>query len=148
MREAEANQLVYFEDALAEEPITLADFATFREKVAQHRRDMQRLIGDIRRLGMTIVGIGAPSRAATLIGYDGLSVDDVSCVLETKGSGKIGKLLPGTRIPVLEETPELLRSASFALLLSHHLPELPGIMRRNGFTGRFIQPLPVVTVHE
>ena len=131
-----------------EETVTLADFATFRAKVVQHRRDMQRLIGDIRRLGMSIVGIGAPSRAATLIGYDGLSVDDVSCVLETKGSHKLGHYMPGTRIQVVEETEErLCLHADFALLLSHHIAdELKPALRSKGFGGKFIVPLPEVRI--
>ena len=130
-----------------EDAVTIADFATFREKVVQHRRDMQRLIGDVRRMGMTIVGIGAPSRAATLIGYDGLDVDDVSCVLETKGSHKIGKYMPATRIPVVEESAELLKAADFALLLSHHIAdELKPALRAKGFAGKFIRPLPTVGI--
>ena len=125
--------------------VTLADFATFRQKVVQHRRDMQRTIGDIRRMGMTIVGIGAPSRAATLIGYDGITADDMPIVLETHGSHKIGKCMPGTGIGVLEETPTLLADADFALLLSHHLSaELKPALRAKGFGGRFIVPLPEV----
>ena len=131
----------------SEEAVTLADFATFREKVVQHRRDMQRLIGDIRRLGMTIVGIGAPSRAATLIGYDGLSVDDVICVLEAPGSHKSGHYMPATKIAVYDESAELLKSADFALLLSHHIaPELKPALRAKGFAGKFIVPLPAVRV--
>ena len=136
-----------FNDELHEYTVTIADFATFRRKVVQHRRDMQRLVGDIRRLGMTIVGIGAPSRAATLIGYDGLSAEDMSCVLETAGSHKLEKYMPGTRIDVREESEDFLRAADFALLLSHHIgDELRASLRAKGFRGKFIRPLPTVGI--
>ncbi len=50
-----------------------------------------------------IFGISAPSRASTLINYLGINENIVENILEIKGSKKIGKYLPGTKIPIFEE---------------------------------------------
>ena len=62
------------------------------------------LLRDVKSRGGRIYGIGAPSRASTLIAYTGLDHDIIDCVMEIRGSHKIGKYMPGTRIPVLEES--------------------------------------------
>ena len=58
------------------------------------------------RMGVTSrwrYGIGATARATTIINYCGLDVEDIDCVCEVSGSDKIGRLIPGTRIPVVDE---------------------------------------------
>jgi C-methyltransferase C-terminal domain/Putative zinc binding domain/Methyltransferase domain len=90
-----------------------------------------------------IGAIGAPSRAATLVSYIGLNEDLLEFVLEAPGSQKIGHYMPGTKIPILEETPELLSSMDVLLLLSWHIAdELMPKIRAKGFKGKFITPLP------
>ena len=61
------------------------------------------LLRDIKARGERVYGVGAPSRASTLINYVGLDDGILDCVLEIKGSYKIGKYIPGTVIPVLDE---------------------------------------------
>ena len=129
-----------------EDGVTLYDFEEFRGKVVKHRRDLLRLVGEIRGLGMRIVGIGAPSRASTLVSYCGLGADDLECVYEVAGSHKVGKWMPGTRIPIVPES-SIPPSAEFALLLSHHVGfELKKAWRERGYQGRFIEPLPTVRI--
>ena len=53
--------------------------------------------------GGRIVGISAPSRASTLFNYVGLDEAIIDYVCEIEGSLKIGKCMPGTLIPVVEE---------------------------------------------
>ena len=55
------------------------------------------LLHDIKQRGQRIYGVGAPSRASTLITYTGLDDGVIDCVLEIGGSYKIGKYMPGTR---------------------------------------------------
>ena len=51
-----------------------------------------------------VYGVGAPSRASTLINYVGLDDGVMDYVIEIKGSYKIGKYIPGTMIPVVDES--------------------------------------------
>jgi hypothetical protein len=73
----------------------------------------------------------------------GLDDSIVDCVLEIAGSYKIGKYMPGTLIPVLEEKKLFDDQPEYALLLSWHIgDELAAKLRELGFKGKFISPLP------
>lgn len=124
---------------------SLADFATFRERVAKHRYELRRLLGECRSLGLKVAGLGAPSRASTMVSYCGLSVDDVAEVYEHPDSHKVGHWLPGTRIPVVAE-PERI-DADVLLMFNHHLAaDMTAKVRAKGFTNRIVIPLPEVRV--
>ena len=88
-------------------------------------------------------GIGAPSRASTLINYVGLDDGTLDCVLEIEGSYKIGKNIPGTIVPVWEESRLFTDQPEYVLLLSWHIAdELIPKFNARGFKGRYIVPLP------
>jgi hypothetical protein len=87
--------------------------------------------------------VGAPSRASTLINFVGLDHGILDCVVEVKGSHKIGKYIPGTLIPVVEESALYAQQPDYALLLSWHIAdELMPKIKARGFRGDFIIPLP------
>ena len=78
-----------------------------------------------------------------MINYLGLNKDIVECILEIEGSKKIGHFLPGTNIPILNEKKLYLDQPDFALIFSWHISkDLIKNLRKNGFKGRFIIPLP------
>ncbi len=89
-----------------------------------------------------VVGIGAPSRAATLLSFCGITETTMPLVYEISGSHKIGHFMPGTRIRVMEE-PERFEGGVYgaAMLLSWHIASDLGL-RDKGFTDRIIAPLP------
>jgi C-methyltransferase-like protein/methyltransferase family protein/putative zinc binding protein len=119
----------------------------FRRRVVRSKLDLYALLAPLKSQGARIYGIGAPSRASTLVNYVGLEDAIVDCVLEIAGSKKIDKYLPGTAIPVLDEAKLYEDQPEFALLLSWHIStELKENLRKNGFRGRFIVPLPQPTV--
>lgn len=116
---------------------------SFKDRVVQSKLELYGLLRAIKRQGHRIYGIGAPSRASTLISYVGLDDGILDCVLEIKGSLKIGKYMPGTLIPVLEESQLYEDQPEYALLLSWHIAsELIPKLRQKGFKGRYICPLP------
>ena len=115
----------------------------FRRGVVATKLELYGLLKDIRARGELIYGVGAPSRATTLIQYVGLDEGILDCVLEIKGSYKIGKYVPGTLIPVLDESKLFTDQPAYALLLSWHIAdELIPKLRGSGFRGDFIVPLP------
>ena len=68
-------------------------------------------------------------------------------ILEIKGSYKIGKYMPGTLIPVLEESCLFEDQPEYALLLSWHIAdELIPKLKQKGYKGSFIVPLPMPRV--
>ena len=127
--------------------ITLNAFAKFKRAVVNSKLDLLSLLKEIKTAGGRIYGIGAPSRASTLINYVGLDNGILDCVLEIKGSYKIGKCVPGTIIPVVEEARLFSDQPEYALLLSWHIADelIPKLTER-GFKGRYVVPLPTPRV--
>ena len=118
-------------------------FMHFRRRVSQSKLDLMALLKDIRGRGEKVYGIGAPSRASTLVNYVGLDDSLIDCMLEIQGSSKIAKMMPGTLIPVLEESLLFRDQPEYALLFSWHIAdELVPKLRQKGYAGRFIVPLP------
>jgi SAM-dependent methyltransferase len=125
--------------------ITEEAFKRFKRLVTQSKLDLLALLKDIKSKGGRVYGIGAPSRASTLINYVGLDDGILDCVLEIKGSYKIGKYIPGTIVPVWEESRLFSDQPEYALLLSWHIAdELIPKLRSRGFQGQFILPLSTV----
>jgi len=134
-------------DLLAEEKAIghgIERLGQFKKDVALSKMDLHGLLASIRVRGDRVYGIGAPSRASTLISYVGLDDGILDCVLEVKGSLKTGKYMPGTLIPVLEESHLYEDQPEYAMLLSWHIAdELIPKLTQNGFRGKYIVPLPV-----
>ncbi len=117
--------------------------AGFRERVVQSKLDLHALLAPLKRDGARIFGIGAPSRASTLVNYVGLDDGLIDAVMEVSSSHKLDKHVPGTRIPVLDEQKLFDEQPEYALLLSWHIADdLIRILRKNGYQGQFIIPLP------
>ena len=118
-------------------------YRRFAADVRQSKLDLLSLLRDVKAHGGRIYGIGAPSRASTLIAYTGLDHEMIDCVLEIRDSYKIGKYIPGTRIPVLEESELIRDQPEYALIFSWHIAgELMPKLTRKGYRGEYIVPLP------
>jgi hypothetical protein len=123
--------------------LTPAEFSRFKRQVLMSKLDLLAMLKGIKQEGATICGIGAPSRSSTLINYVGLDDGIIDAVLEISGSYKIGKYIPGTRIPVRDEKILFDDQPDYALLFSWHIAdELIPKFRAKGYTGKFIIPLP------
>jgi hypothetical protein len=115
----------------------------FRKGVVKSKLALYRLLDEIVGAGDHIYGVGAPSRASTLINYVGLDEGILDCVVEIKGSYKIGKYIPGTLIPVVDEARLFQDQPRYAMLLSWHIAEeLMPKLTAAGFRGDYIIPLP------
>lgn len=129
----------------AEAPVVRSPAALleFKHRVLLSKLRLQALVHGLKEKGQRIYGISAPSRASTLVNYVGLDDGIVDCVVEVTGSHKIGKYVPGTLIPVVEENRLFADQPEHALLFSWHIAdELLPKLRAKGFRGDFIIPLP------
>ena len=118
-------------------------FTKFRKNVVTSKVNLFNIIKRIKDKNKTIFGVGAPSRASTLINYLGLDQDIIDCVLEINGSYKIGNYIPGTKIPILNENILSKKKPHYLILFSWHIKnELKRNLKRKGFRGKFIIPLP------
>ena len=79
-----------------------------------------------------------------MINYIGLDENIIDCVLEIDGSYKIGNYIPGKKIPILSEKKLYQDQPDYVILFSWHIAsELKTNLKRKGFKGKFIIPLPV-----
>ena len=118
-------------------------FEKFKKNVVSSKLSLFNIIKEIKEKNKNIFGVGAPSRASTLINYLGLDQDIIDCVLEINGSYKIGNYIPGTKIPIVDEKIITKEMPDFLILFSWHIKdELKKNLRKKGFKGKFIIPLP------
>ncbi len=116
----------------------------FRTDVMLSKLRLYALLRDLKEKGSRIVGISAPSRASTLVNYVGLDEAIIDYVCEIAGSLKIGKYMPGTLIPVVDEARLFEDQPDCAVIFSWHIAdELAPKLRAKGFRGQLITPLPV-----
>lgn len=89
-----------------------------------------------------IYGIGAATRATPMLHYTEIA-GYISRICEPPGSDKIGMLMPGTHIPVVDDNELIVQQPEFALMLNWHIAEtvMPKL-RKMGYRGQFIVPMP------
>lgn len=123
----------------------LYDIATLRqfaERARKAKRGLLDLLIDCKSKG-TIAGLGSPARSNTLLGFTHIDSSLIDYIGEKSGSPKIGLYTPGTHIPVVDEKQLLTHQPPFLLILSWHIgEELMKLLRRKGYRGTFIMPLP------
>ena len=115
----------------------------FSNRIAISKLKINSLIYKYKSIGKSIVGISSPSRSSTLINYLGLDHNIIDYICEIKGSLKIGKNIPGTNIPVVDENIIFKNQPDIAIIFSWHIyKELIKNLKKKGFKGRFLIPLP------
>src|SRR5262249_20861333 len=96
------------------------------------------------RSGAPASAASARPRASTLVNYVGLDDALIDYVCEIAGSLKIGKCMPGTGIPVVEESRLFSDQPDCAIIFSWHIAdELAPKLRAKGYRGKLVTPLPV-----
>lgn len=123
--------------------LNFKEFNKFSNKVVLSKINLYSLLKKIKSKNKSIFGVGAPSRAATLVNYVGLDEKIIDYILEITGSYKIGKYMPGTNIPIVNEKIINKKRPDYLLILSWHISEvLIKNFKKKGFKGKFIVPLP------
>ena len=120
-------------------PYLLACLRTFAAEVSISKHLLMSKMLGFKAAGCSVVGISAPSRAATVINYCRLELDYIA---ELPASLKMGKYMPGTNIPVVDENvlfgddqPDV------AILFSWHIAdEIIPKLRQKGFQGEIVLP--------
>jgi hypothetical protein len=115
----------------------------FRRDVIMTKLRLLSMLRELKEKGARIAAISAPSRASTLVNYVGLDEGLIDYVCEIAGSLKIGKYMPGTQIPVVDEARLFAEQPDCAVIFSWHIAdELAPKRKAKGFRGKLITPLP------
>jgi hypothetical protein len=130
----------------AEEVAGLRDlrtYRTFNSRVTATKRNLLKLLIEIKNGGGKVVAYGAPGKGNTLLNYCGIRTDFIDFTVD-RNPYKHGRYLPGTRIPIL--SPGAIEEAKpdYVLVLPWNLKD--EIMKQVAYVrdwgGRFIIPIP------
>ncbi|KKU56266.1 MAG: hypothetical protein UX77_C0002G0037 [Parcubacteria group bacterium GW2011_GWA1_47_11] len=114
----------------------------FAQKAHRTKADLLALLIQCKKKGR-IVGLTSSARSNTLLGFCHIDATFLDYAGEKKGSPKIGMYTPGTHIPVVDEARIIKEQPEYLLVLSWHIgPELIKLMKKFGYKGKFILPLP------
>lgn len=82
---------------------TAGYYADFQAKTDKVKNDFLVFLLDARRQGKTVVAYGAAAKGNTLMNYAGVRPDLISFVVD-RNPAKQGKFMPGSRIPIVNES--------------------------------------------
>lgn len=121
-------------------------YENFALSVKNTKQKILTVISDILKKEDKIGCFSAPAKGNTFLNYLGLSTKEIKCIAETN-QRKIGKVAPGSHIPIVSEAEFLSESFSYSLLLSWNYADY--FVKNSDYTlkgGKFIIPLPTVSI--
>ena len=119
-----------------------ARYQAFAQRAAAVRGRILDLLASLKRCGDSIVAYCAPAKGNTLLNYLGVGPSDILAVSDNNAI-KVGKVTPGSHIPVVTDEALLAIGARHALLLAWNYADF--FLANSEFIkrgGRFIIPLP------
>ena len=122
-------------------------YANFRAAAVQMKSDFLSFLISEKRRGSVIAGYGAAAKGNTLLNFAGVKSDLITIVVD-RNPAKIGKYLPGSRIPIVsEEALQQLRPnvvVIFPWNLKAEIEEQLSYVRQ--WDGKFVVAVPELTV--
>ncbi len=126
----------------------LSSYSGFSEQVKETKRKLLQFLVEAKRAGKKVVGYGAPGKGNTLLNYCGIRTDFIDFTVD-RNPYKQGKFLPGTHIPIF--APEKIDEArpDYLLILPWNFKDeiMQQMARIRGWGGKFVVPIPEVTVY-
>lgn len=121
----------------------------FAQDVERNRRDLLKLLLDLKFQGKSIAAVSAPAKGMTLLNYCGVGTRVLDFITE-KSNLKIGRFTPGTHIPVMGDEALIARMPEYALLLAWNFAEeiMDNLKDYKKKGGKFILPIPVPRIVE
>jgi hypothetical protein len=120
----------------------MARYAAFGQSVDDRMQQLRSLVQDLRGAGKRIAGFAAPAKGNTLLNTAGLTSREIS-VISDNNEWKIGRLTPGSHIPVVSDQEFIDGKFDYALLLAWNY--LDFFLEKSEYIkggGKFIVPLP------
>ena len=122
---------------------TLAYYREFADRVEEVKRNLRKLLGELKAAGNRVAAYGAAAKGATLLNYTGIGTDIVDYVVD-RNVHKQGRYMPGVHLPI--RPPEVLVEdrPDFLLLLAWNFKDEIMAQQRAyaDAGGRFIVPIP------
>lgn len=128
--------------------VTTTDYyATLQSAAESAKMGLLEFLLDARKAGQVVAGYGAAAKGNTLLNFAGVRRDLLPFVCD-RSPGKVGKFLPGSRIPILSEDALADRHPDVVLLLPWNLrTEIEQQLAQcRGWSARFAIAMPALEV--
>lgn len=124
-------------------------WAKFRQRVYENREKFIQLAHQAKDRDLRFVGDSCPGRGTVLINYYGIDKTLMPYIAQLPGSEKIGKYLPGTHIPIVDNKIILEEQPDYIVILAWHYGDyIMKNWRKAGVKSKFVLPLPEFKVIE
>jgi C-methyltransferase C-terminal domain len=133
------------DDEIAEGVLDPARFASLGSALTESVAAIRGYLDDARGSGLRVAGYGAASRTAALLTSAGVTTDDLFAIADASAA-KVGRAMPGSRIPIISPAELVNANADRVLLfVSDLLPEVRSAMpeiEASGARWVVVDPMP------
>ncbi len=127
--------------------LTVDYYARFQAKTNTLKNEFLSFLLGAKKMGKTVAGYGAAAKGNTLMNYAGVRPDLISFVVD-RNPAKQGKFMPGSRIPVVDESKLEEGKPEYVLILPWNLKT--EIMQQldyiQAWGGKFVTAIPKLEV--
>ena len=118
-------------------------YLSWGEAVKETKRALLELLIGLKRQGKSIAGYGAPAKGVTLLNYCGIGPDFLDYTVD-RAPSKIGRFMPGIRLPILAPDAIFETRPDYILILPWNIKdEIKGQLERvRDWGAKFIVPIP------
>ena len=122
-------------------------FRGFERRVFEHRAELVDLLATLQSEGARVMGYGASTKGNVILQFCGFTSADVEAIADVNPD-KLGRLTPGSAIPIVSEEETRERRPDFLVVFPWHFRD--GIIAREEEYlrqgGRLIFPLPEIEI--
>ena len=119
----------------------------FVNQTNEIKKKTKKLLIKINNNNKSVVGWGCPGRCSTLLNFYKISNKILPIIVEQPGSFKIGKFLPGVRIPIVNNKILDRKKVDYILILAwHYSKEIIKEIKKRKISAKIIIPLPKLKV--
>ncbi len=123
---------------------TSKKYIQFNRDIKKNKEKLTNLLKKLKKNKKRIVGIGCPGRCITLLAYCKINNKIIDYIAEQSTSLKLNLYTPNSHLQVLDEKYFFKNQPEYALILSwHYSNSVMKNLRKKGYKGKFIVPLPV-----
>lgn len=122
-------------------------YAGFQEKADQVKDDLVSFLIEAKRAGKRVIGYGAAAKGNTLINYAGIRPNLIRYVVD-RNPAKQGKYMPGSRIPIVDETCIKADRPDYVLILPWNIRSevMTQLSYIREWGGQFVTAVPQLSV--
>ena len=123
-------------------------YKKFAQRPPSVKKELTRMLRDLKRKGKKIAAYGASAKATTLMQYCNIGPDVIDYITDSAPS-KIGKYTPGTHIPIVPEDTLKRQTPDYILITAWNYAQHIMEKKEKWFHdagGKFIIPIPEPTI--